>query len=336
MSATSSNIVFAFSGQGSHYRKMGEELYRSHSAFRQSLESSDQLVYRNTGRSLIEELYEQGNEVFDDLLVTHPAIVAVEVAMIAVMQDAGIRPQGVMGVSLGEFAAGVAAGIWFAEEAILTSIEQAKTIIQNVAEGGISVVIGPKDDEILNVLNANELSHGSVNFEGCYIVSGGKKALDEFDHFMSLKAAVYQRLEVLYPFHSPLMQSGKICWPPLGLEVETSKPAVPYYSAMLRDRLEVSFTDDFLWDVTMVDFDVRDTVNKIEDEIATPCYLDLGPSGTTANFIKYILGARADGSSQLQSSFHSFLSPFHNGDQKLSEFLKETHTQHYFMERIDQ
>ena len=105
---------------------MGKTLYDSNPSFSKSLNQSDAFVKQHLGRSIIEELYHNTHESFDDLLITHPAIVAIELAMLEVMKDLGIIADYVSGNSLGEFAAGVAAGIWTTEMALEAAVEQAK------------------------------------------------------------------------------------------------------------------------------------------------------------------------------------------------------------------
>jgi len=75
---TELKTVFLFSGQGSHYRGMGETLYKNNEVFAHSMHQSAELVEQQLGISLIEELYRKKEKCFDDLLVTHPAIVAVD------------------------------------------------------------------------------------------------------------------------------------------------------------------------------------------------------------------------------------------------------------------
>jgi len=114
---------------------MGQKLFEQNAVFRNSLEQSDSIVQKHLSRSLINELYNINQPIFDDLLITHPAIVAVEIAMYKVLQSMSVKPDYVVGNSLGEFAAAVVSGIWSAETAIEAAIEQAKAIVHNNITG---------------------------------------------------------------------------------------------------------------------------------------------------------------------------------------------------------
>lgn len=317
-----SNIVFLFSGQGSHYRDMGKELYLSNTVFRDSINRADRIIYQNVGISLIDELFHYDDQIFDSVLITHPAIVAVEIAMIEVMKSLGITPDAVVGVSLGEFAAGVAAGIWTAEEAIITSIEQARIVIQHVNEGGMTVVIGNKSQQLLEYMEGKELYHDSVNFKGCFTVSGLKNELDKFDVFLGEKGLVYQRLDVEYPFHSPLLDLAGLFW--FQEEIQIQMPIssdVKMYSPLNGGLLEGNIPANYFWDVICKPFNFPNIVKELENDLQGAYYLDLGPSGTMATFMKYILGPTQGNLGE--SVVIPFLSQHHEAIQKLDKFSTE-------------
>ena len=82
--------------------------------------------------SLVNELYNSTLPEFDDLLITHPSIFAVEIVLYKVLTNIGIIPDYLVGVSLGEFAAAVANGIWDEKTAVEAAAEQAKVIEREI------------------------------------------------------------------------------------------------------------------------------------------------------------------------------------------------------------
>lgn len=322
MQQNTSNIVFLFSGQGSHYRDMGKELYVADRVFKDSIDRADKLIYRNTGISLVEELYRYDEEVFDSVLITHPAIVAIEIAMTEVLNDRGIIPVAVAGISLGEFAAGVASGLWTGEDALVTSIEQAKLISMKVEEGGMTVVISPKTGLLTEYLDDKELYQQCVNFNGCFTVSGLRNELDQFDEFLGENGIVHQRLDVEYPFHSPFMELAKLYWNHDDSGISDSpENSAKMYSALLGDIIDKGFNSDYFWDVVSRPYDFPAVIREIERDLPDVRYVDLGPSGTMATFMKYITGTGAG-----RPLATTLLSPHHQGVDRLENFLKEFQT----------
>lgn len=321
MMSARSNIVFLFSGQGSHYRGMGKELYHGDSTFRTSIQKSDRIISQNLGISLIDELYHSDDEIFDSILITHPAIVAVELAMLTVVKNRGIIPDAVAGVSLGEFAAAVAAGFWSEEEALATCMEQARVISSHVADGGMTVVIGNKPQKLLDFMEGRELYDDSANFKGCFTVSGSESDLDKLDIFLGEQGMVYQRLEVEYPFHSPLMDAASRFWQNDRLERSPDSINLKMYSACLEGTMGDEIPENFFWQVVRNPFRFPELVRRMEQELGSSYYLDLGPSGTMATFMKYNLGTEQSTRSDSQSV--TILSQHHDAVQRLEKITNE-------------
>lgn len=99
-------IVFMFSGQGSQYYQMGKELFAHNAAFRQKMLDLDDFAVSRFGYSVLKEMYHTGNRLsdpFDRLLFSHPAIFMAEYALAYALEQRGIRPDYVIGASLGEY-----------------------------------------------------------------------------------------------------------------------------------------------------------------------------------------------------------------------------------------
>jgi len=297
--------VFLFSGQGSQYRRMGEALYRASPAFARSLDKSDEIVTRLIGRSLINELYHEDKELFDDLIITHPAIVAVEIAMIDLMKGEGIEPDYVSGNSLGEFAAAVAAGIWSHETALEASIEQAISIVDgDVQAGGMLAVMTEEEEKLIDYLDEYNLYLASKNFPGHYTVSGTVEDLGALQRKLEKEKVHFVRLPVKYPFHCGLIDTGDTMFDHYArFTSELSRPSTNFVSglyAQSADRVPIDY-------FSFVSF---------MEEVGPLLYLDLGPSGTSATFVKYNL------SSTSKSKTHTIMTPYHKEVFQLASLKK--------------
>ena len=96
--------VFMFSGQGSQYFQMGRELFEKNETFRDWMIRLDDIPRHVSGKSVIEVLYSDvygKGDRFDRTLLTHPAIFMVEYSLAETLVEAGVRPDMVLGVSLG-------------------------------------------------------------------------------------------------------------------------------------------------------------------------------------------------------------------------------------------
>ncbi|WP_340201880.1 acyltransferase domain-containing protein [Ascidiimonas sp. W6] len=305
-------IIFLFSGQGSQYRGMGQSLYEKNLVFRASLEKSDLIVRQLLNRSLIYELYESKDKDFDELLITHPAIVAVEIAMFEVLQSMNINPDYVCGNSLGEFAAAFASNVWDLETAIRFSIEQAKTIVNTGLEGGMLAVIDNEKKLDKQRYLDYDLFLASDNFEGHYTLSGSVKNLDSFQIDSTKKGVNFVRLPVKIPFHSSLLfnELSHVKYPTIN-NLGLRNPTSGFVSGMKCKELNILPTNYFEQVISLY-MNYTKTINYLEEKGAC-FYIDLGPSGTSATFTKYNLDTKSN------SKTFQIMTPFKREVQQLNE-----------------
>ncbi|MER5458610.1 acyltransferase domain-containing protein [Micromonospora sp. NPDC002389] len=105
-------VVFVCSPYGQQWTGMGRDLYRTEPVFRAVVRRCDQEFHRLTGVSLVEEMFRnRGRDDAEDVGVMQPLLFAIQVGLAAWLEDRGVRPDAVVGHSLGEVAAAVIAGI---------------------------------------------------------------------------------------------------------------------------------------------------------------------------------------------------------------------------------
>ncbi|HEX2911384.1 MAG TPA: GNAT family N-acetyltransferase, partial [Chloroflexia bacterium] len=134
-------LVMVFSGQGSHWLKMGRELMDGLPVFRAKMEECDSYFQKYAGWSLLEELYIKPEETsrLASTDVMQPAIFALQVALAAVWQSWGVTPAAITGQSLGEIAAAHVAGALSLEEAVRVVFERSR-LMKTTAGQGLTAV----------------------------------------------------------------------------------------------------------------------------------------------------------------------------------------------------
>jgi [acyl-carrier-protein] S-malonyltransferase len=97
-------IAFIFSGQGSQYVGMGKELYNNIPTCKKVYDIANEVLNFN-----LKELIFNGNkEDLDITENTQPAILTTSIAILKAIEEKGIKPDIVAGLSLGEYSALVA------------------------------------------------------------------------------------------------------------------------------------------------------------------------------------------------------------------------------------
>ncbi len=281
--------VLLFSGQGSQYYQMGRSLYEQNPVFRASMDRLDRLAQAMLGRSVVQALYgaHGKGEPFDDIGLTHPAIFMVEVALAETIVDLGVRPDCTLGASLGTFAALVLAGCLSAEDGLGLVIRQALAIEADCPGGGMIAVLGsPELYERSPFLQARAQLAGQ-NFASHFVLSAPRDNLAAIQSFLARQGVAQQALPVHYPFHSiwidPLRERlGQACASG-AIRLGDTPVWCCASGGVLRD-----IPGDYFWRVARDDIGFMRTIALLEQ--AGPFdYVDAGPSGTLATFLKYLL-----------------------------------------------
>ncbi len=141
-------MIWMFAGQGAQYYQMGRELYEREPVFRQFLERADRLVQELINESLVDIIYRpRANrfEPFHRLLHTHPAILIFQCAIAEMLLKRGLRPDYLLGYSLGEFACLVVSGAISFEDALVALIKQAELVEYCVPRGQMLAILDSAD-----------------------------------------------------------------------------------------------------------------------------------------------------------------------------------------------
>ena len=101
---------FPDSGADSAYTGMGEQLYATQPAFKAALDACEELLGRQLGKTLKDVLFQAGG--LANPQHAQPALFAYQYALAQLWQSWGVSPAVVAGHGVGEFVAGVIAGIF--------------------------------------------------------------------------------------------------------------------------------------------------------------------------------------------------------------------------------
>lgn len=302
-------IVFMFSGQGSQHFHMGRALYEGNDTFRGWMDRLDDIARQASGESVIETLYSGARgkgDPFDRTLLTHPAIFMVEYSLAQALIHAGVSPDMVLGVSLGSFAAAAVAGFIEVEDALIAAIRQAIALEESCEPGGMTAVLGDPalfGEEFLS--GRSELA--AVNFSSHFVVSARRSELAEIEAALKKKSVGYQRLPVSFPFHSQWIDEAKGPFESFMHSVRRREGRLRLICCDLNAVLS-GLPGDYLWNVVRRPIRFRETTTALERQ-GPRRYVDVGPAGTLATFLKYGLPATST------STVHAVLTPY-GVDQK--------------------
>ncbi|MDI6834335.1 MAG: ACP S-malonyltransferase [Rhizobiaceae bacterium] len=228
------SVAFTFPGQGSQAVGMGKELAETYPEARAVFEEVDEAL----GEKLSSVMFEGPEETLTLTANAQPALMAVSMAVIRVMQVRGLDLKSkvafVAGHSLGEYSALCAAGTFsLADTARLLRIRgNAMQAAVPVGEGAMAAIIGLEHGDVQSIcVEASAIGPCQIandNGGGQLVISGGKAAVEKAAALATEKGAKRAiMLPVSAPFHSALMGPAAEAMREALAKVGKKDPVVP-------------------------------------------------------------------------------------------------------------
>ncbi len=287
----SKKIAILFPGQGSQYEGMGRDLIASP-------------VYKRAKEILDDHTYLVVEEAsLDQLSKTRYGQVAIFLNSLSLYQelkDRVLDPNDIsvsasLGLSLGEYTALCAAGVFSLDEGI--DLVKNRGLIMGQGAGGKGSMVAVMKTSLENIQDLvdqakedNVLAVCNLNSPGQIVVGGEFEALDRFEEkCKEAKIKRYMRLNVEGPFHTQILSQAaqefaddylaKIDYREPGMDVYTNLSGKNYKQM---DSIVENLKDQMCSPVRFIDC--------VENMIADGCqvFIEIGPGKSLSGFVKKI------------------------------------------------
>ncbi|NEO44417.1 MAG: SDR family NAD(P)-dependent oxidoreductase, partial [Moorea sp. SIO4A3] len=246
-------IAFLFTGQGSQYLNMGRQLYDSQPIFRQTIEQCNEILHPDLEHSLIEVLYptqveEQVSSVLDQTAYTQPALFAIEYALYQLWKSWGIKPNAVMGHSVGEYVAACVAGVFSLEDGLKLIAHRGK-LMQQLPSGGEMVSLLASQEQVKKAIAPlhDRVAIAAINGPESIVISGASEDLGTICHKLEAKGIKTKRLQVSHAFHSPLMEPMLAEFEAVAHQITYHQPWIPLISNVTGKLVDTEITSAEYW-----------------------------------------------------------------------------------------
>lgn len=202
-------LAFLYPGGGAQYPAMGRNLYEHEAVFRAAVDDCAAILRQKFEFDLIDLLYREvgtnDTERVAELQRTTNSLVTVfvvEYALTRLLDSWAIRPDALLGHSLGEYTAACISGVLSLEDALQLVITRGQ-LIECVPEGGMVSVALPEVE--VRALLAAPLDLAVVNSETLCVVTGPRQSVDDFSKDLESQGVEWRRVNIKAPGHSAML-----------------------------------------------------------------------------------------------------------------------------------
>ena len=277
------SVAFLFPGQGAQHIGMAKEPYAEEPAFRDALDEACEILRPLLGLDLRDALYGGGTggrgldgTSLDETALAQPALFAVEHALARLWMSWGVKPEAMLGHSVGEYVAACLAGVFSLEDALRLVAARGR-LMQEQPRGAMLAVPLPASG--ITVLGS--LALAAVNSPASCVVSGTAEDVRAFQERLGEEVDC-RLLHTSHAFHSAMMDPVLEPFARLLRGIELRPPRIPFVS----NRSGTWITADEAVSPDYWAGHLRDTV-RFADGLSTllgqgrrTALLEVGPGGT--------------------------------------------------------
>ena len=290
MEAELMKLAVLYAGQGAQHPGMGKEFYEASPAFRAAFDSAA------LDFDLHRVCFEDPDGVLNQTEYTQPCMVAFACGVTAVLAEKGVKPAYLAGLSLGEYSALQAAGVFTAKQAIELTAFRGKAMAE-AAKGlacGMTAVLG-LDREKLSACCEQAAEKGCVqicnyNCPG-QLVIGGEKAAVEQAAALAKEAGARRciPLKVSGPFHTKLMApAGDALAQRFAGETFGTMETPVLFNCLGHEKAETDSIPQLLVKQVQSSVYMEDTLRRL-GELGVDHILEVGPGNALSGFVKKTL-----------------------------------------------
>jgi acyl transferase domain-containing protein len=228
-------LAFMFPGQGTQSLNMGKALYENEAVFRKAFDSCADILQPMLGldlRTLVypsQELEAAAEQQLAQTCYAQPALFTIQYALAQYFLNLGLKPQAMVGHSLGEFTCATLSGVLDLKDALFLVAQRGK-LMQSMAPGSmLSVNLSEADARLL--LDAT-IDIAAINGPRQCVLAGSSEKLSALKVELEGKGIGCRPLKTSHAFHSPTVDAIQSEFIRILNGISLKAPRTPYVSTL--------------------------------------------------------------------------------------------------------
>ncbi len=284
-------VCFVFSGNGAQHAGMARAALRASPVFRRAMGAVDTALAPLLGWSPLARL--EAGITAEDLAATdiaQPVLFAIQVAMLPALAAEGIRPDMVLGHSVGEVAAAHAAGLLGLEAASRLVVARSRHQHACRGQGRMAALNATPEDAAALIAGAGPMAAGveiaAFNAPGAVTLAGPAEGLDAVRLAAEARRLAFLPLDLDYAFHSAAMEPVRDALLADLAGLPQASPAVPMLSTVTGDTLVEGEADAGYWWRNLRESVRFEAAQRAAMSRGARVFLEIGPNPVLQSYLR--------------------------------------------------
>ena len=286
-------VAFVFSGQGPQWYAMGKQLFEDNAVFRNYVNRCDRYVKEIAGWSIIKELSKsESKSRINNTKYAQPAITVFQIALAKTLIKYGVTPEGVVGHSIGEVAAGYIAGAYSLKTAMTIILHRGSTM-GRYSKGGRMIAVNIPQNELYQLTygeDSTQLSIAALNSPISFSLAGSEEKINETAKKCDSLKLFNKILRVEHAFHSSFMDPVEKPLLKALKDISVKTPPVQMMSSVTGEWVDPStkLNAAYWWQNVRKPVKFFPAVRKMIEEGGYDTFIEIAPHPVLKSSLAYI------------------------------------------------
>jgi amino acid adenylation domain-containing protein len=273
------SIVFMFAGGGAQHIGMGQKLYQNEPVFRNAVDECTEILQPQINEDVRKWIYPTQTDSKDKTRLHQPlpalaTLFTMQYACAKLWHSWEIRPDAMIGHSMGEYTAACLAGVLSLEDALKMVVKRGQ-LFETLTNGAMLSV--PLSESALQKYLNDDLAIAAINHPESCVASGTVAAIENLQRLLETDGIEATRVRIDVAAHSHLIEPILSEFHQFLQQIHFHEPQIPLISTVSGQWADASIATPDYW-VRHLRFTVR-FADGLHTLLATPgrVFIEIGP-----------------------------------------------------------